>query len=316
MTKTRVARIMAELTVLMVVLVAIDRTFAGGSAFVGVNPNPLWLPVLAMAVAYGSTAGLAAAAAAIGYWLVADHPAIGLDEDPFRYMLARSLPPLLWVGAAVVVGELTSLRLRRITRATERTWDLEGRLTMASDAYVEARRFGRDLTARITADEAQVAGTIEAATRVMAATDRLAVAAPLARLVEADTQVSDFTLYLPVGDNWRSFCHGPGSAGRPDYLGGALVQAIVDSASPLCLNDPVGGAMLSHVGVMAVVARDGAGHVRGILLFHYLPATRFSRRGLIDMTDAAARLGAVLAQVPCLRQPGVRMHDAVTSSAA
>ena len=47
-------------------LVAIDRWLTGGTGFAQVQPNPYWLPVLAMALAYGTGPGVLAAALAAG----------------------------------------------------------------------------------------------------------------------------------------------------------------------------------------------------------------------------------------------------------
>lgn len=308
----RRGRIALELLAMATLLVVVDRHYGDGTAFAAVNPNPLWLPVLVMALAYGSTAGLLAAAGAVLYWLTAPHRPIGLDEDPFHYLLGRSLPPLMWVATAVIAGELSSLRRQRIAGLRSYVAYLERELATATAAYHDARLFGRTLKVRITADEAGVPTAIDAAARLMAAVDRDAAATPLARVIALDAGCDDFTLYLPVGAAWRGFTRGTAAGTRVDALSGGLAQAVIDAGGCLSLNDPgADAAGLAAIGVLAVAARDAQARVRGILIFHHLPPERFSSRGLIDVAAVAGRLGALLAAAPAL---GAR-HDHVDVAA-
>lgn len=108
-TQRRTLRIAAELTAIFVLLVAIDKLFAARNGFAHFQPSPYWLPVLIMAISYGTWPGLAAAALATAAWL-SMHDISPAGRDYFAYIFDISLPPLLWYSAAVVIGEVTNRR--------------------------------------------------------------------------------------------------------------------------------------------------------------------------------------------------------------
>ncbi|MBJ6123245.1 hypothetical protein [Sphingomonas mollis] len=310
-------RINAELAVMIGLLVLIDVKSTGGTAFAALNPNPLWLPVLAMALGYGSGMGLLAAGMASAYWFAMPHAAMALDEDPFHYMLARSLPPLMWVAASVLVGELTYVRQRRIASLERHGRRTEDDLATATNAFRLASENAHALQVRIAVDEVGVGRAIEAATGLFDP-DRGRLPQTMSRLVAMDAQAQDFTIYTPVAGSWRAFAQGQEASGRPDYLAGALVDAILATPQAVTLADPGAGALLGRIGVMALPARDARATVRAILMFHHLEPERFSRRGIVDLDAVASRLAALLAVLPAdvsSNQPP-RFQVAITSDAA
>lgn len=81
-----------------------------------IQPNPLWLPVLVLSLQYGTVSGLMAALVAIVVTVVAGFPEEGVGENHFSYVLRIWSQPILWIGAAVLLGQL---RLRQITERQE-----------------------------------------------------------------------------------------------------------------------------------------------------------------------------------------------------
>lgn len=81
-----------------------------------IQPNPLWLPVLLLSLQYGTVSGLMAAVVAIIVTVVAGFPEEGVGENHFTYALRIWAQPILWIGAAVLLGQL---RLRQITERQE-----------------------------------------------------------------------------------------------------------------------------------------------------------------------------------------------------
>ena len=102
----RNARMAAEVAIFFALLVVADRWLTGGHAFTGVQPNPLWLPVLVFAMAYGTGTGVVAAALASAYWWYGARASV-TDADYLDRLLHLSLPALMWFVAAGVVGEVT-----------------------------------------------------------------------------------------------------------------------------------------------------------------------------------------------------------------
>ena len=307
-------RISIELAIMIGMIVAIDVKWAGGTAFAAVNPNPLWLPVLVMALAYGSGVGLIAAGVATCYWIAVPHAAMALDDSPFHYLLSRSLPPLMWVAASVAIGELTYVRLRRIASLERLHARAMDDLTAATSAFRLASENAHALNIRIAMDEVGVGRAIEAAAGLFD-DDRTRVPAVLARLIAMDAQAEDFTVYTPVGGRWRAFTQGPAAADRPDHLPQPLVDAVLAVAQALIVNDPAHGALLAETGVFALPVRDARGGACGILMFHHLPPERFSRRGIIDLDAVAGRLGMLMTAVGAAEHHP-RLQIAITSNAA
>lgn len=81
-----------------------------------IQPNPLWLPVLLLSLQYGTVSGLMAALVAIVVTVVSGFPEEGVGENHFSYVLRIWSQPILWIGAAVLLGQL---RLRQITERQE-----------------------------------------------------------------------------------------------------------------------------------------------------------------------------------------------------
>lgn len=80
------------------------------------QPHPLWLPVLLLSLQYGTVSGLLAALVAIVVTVLAGFPEEGVGENHFSYVLRIWSQPILWIGAAVLLGQL---RMRQITERQE-----------------------------------------------------------------------------------------------------------------------------------------------------------------------------------------------------
>lgn len=314
MNATRLLRIGVELALMFGALALIDRYWTGGTAFAAINPNPLWIPVLLIALAYGSGFGLVAAGLATAYWLMTPHAPMGLEENPFHYLLTRLLPPVMWVAVSVAVGEMTYVRQRHIAALERDLAHATDDLDVATNAFRLANENAHALNVRIAIDEVGVGRAIEAAAGLFDA-DRTRLPYVLARLVAMDARAEDFTVYLPMGGTWRAFVQGPAAANRPEHLSGALAEAVLAQAQTLVFNHPVHGALLADAGVMAFPARDGRGTVHGILMFHHLPPERFSRRGIIDLDAVAGRLAGLVSATGAAAQ-AARPQLAITSDAA
>src|SRR4051795_1667490 len=97
---------------LFVVALAIDYTLLEGDRFAGIQPHPFWIPVIVLSLQFGTSAGLLAVLTASTCLLLGNLPEQMLSEDRFSYLLHLSAQPLLWLAAALVIGEMRSRQLR------------------------------------------------------------------------------------------------------------------------------------------------------------------------------------------------------------
>lgn len=113
------------------------------------EPNPYWLPVLLLSLQYGTVAGLLAAAMAVAIYLSQGMSDQGVGENLFAYMLRIWALPMLWIGVALVLGQirLRQIELKRELRArlAQSTHDAETLAAYA--AKLEARCLSLERTA-------------------------------------------------------------------------------------------------------------------------------------------------------------------------
>ena len=100
----------AELAVLTGAIATADFLFPAAN-IANLEPSPYWLPVLLLSLQYGTLAGLLAAAAAILAYVLNGFPEQGIGEELFSYLIRIWALPMLWIGAALILGQF---RLRQI----------------------------------------------------------------------------------------------------------------------------------------------------------------------------------------------------------
>src|SRR6185295_8768301 len=179
-----------------------------GTAFAHIDPNPYWIPVLVMAVCYGSGMGLVAAITATLIWVAAPHRHPGGDH--LEAMLSISILPMLWVIAATVVGELTTSRLENIDRLQGRGARQEEELATLAETVAHLARTNRTLQVRIATEEHTVGRAIAAAVDLLDA-NSARMAHGLERLVALAVQSEDFVCYIRNGDRFTACLRGHSS---------------------------------------------------------------------------------------------------------
>jgi polysaccharide biosynthesis protein PelD len=101
-----------ESLVMLGIALAVDQAFFKGDRFWTVQPHPFWVPVLLVAVQHGTNAGLLAAGAATAALLIGNLPPQGIDQDYYAYLFEITWQPLLWMAAALILGELRTRQVR------------------------------------------------------------------------------------------------------------------------------------------------------------------------------------------------------------
>lgn len=290
---SRIARIAAELAVGFGALVLIDRYIGHGNAFADIQPNPLWLPVLVMALAYGTLPALAAAGIASGLWLL--HAGSGgAERDYLDHLLHLSLPPLLWFVAAVTIGEVTILRVGRYRLLDRRAGIAQRNVARLTDAFHRLARTNRALQVEVATDARTLGHIVATATRLSAVepTERRAA---LAALIAMAARSEDFTCYRFAGAEGRAWLRGASAMARPDILPDALALQVRRRGGAIHVGRRGDRVVLDGIGVIALplAERDG-GAVVGCLVIHGLPFTALGAHALAEMAEIGGWLAPLI----------------------
>lgn len=277
-------RIAVECIALFGVLLLIDRFATGGTAFAGIHPNPYWLPVLVLSLAYGTEAGLVAAFAASVIWL-SHRDSVVAQGDYLDRLLQLSLTPLLWFLVAALVGEVTILRRRRMARLRRDATAARGNVDRLSQAYQQLTTTNRALQVRIAVD-AGTTGRIVALAADLSARDAGVRRTAIVELIATAAATTDFTCYRIDRDGaLRVWLRGTSATPRPDIIPTPLLARIRTTRRTLCVVHPDDRALLTDIGVAAVPLVSDDGHGIGCLVVHTLPFAALNTQSIAELSE-------------------------------
>ncbi|WP_230635978.1 hypothetical protein [Sphingomonas sp. Leaf4] len=298
-TRKRIGRIAAELVVGFGALILLDRLLGTGGAFAKVQPNPLWLPVLVMALAYGTMPALAAAAIASALWLL--HAAPGAAErDYLDHLFHLSLPPLLWFVAAVAVGEVTMLRTARYHLLERRASVARRNVARLTEAFHRLARTNRTLQVEVATDPRTLGHVVATASR-LGSGDPAERRAALAALIAMAARSEDFTCYRFAGTEARAWLRGASAMTRPEVLPDALATLARRRQGPIHVGRRADRPALAGIGIVAIpLAQVESGRIAGCLVIHVLPFAALNAHALAEM----AEIGGWLTPLITVRERG------------
>jgi len=286
-------RVAAEMVVLFGALAFADWCWAGWSGFDSYQPSPLWIPVLVMALAYGTGAGLVAAAGASALWLLHGHRAIG-ERDYLDHLLHLSAPVLFWFVTAVVIGETTHVRAARERRHRRRAEASARNVARLGAAFEQLAETNRALQAAVARDEATTGHIVAAATGLTSIAPGEREAA-IVDLVSVAAATRDFSIYRLRDGEGRAWLVGPEAQGRVATLPPTLRLALRGRTRPLTCARVADRDALASVGVIAapLTGRDG-GEPVACLVLHHLPFHEMNAYRMAELAELAAWLGPML----------------------
>lgn len=291
----RIVRICAEMLILFALLLAVDHGLLSGQAFAGVEPNPYWLPVMIMALTYGTGTGLWAAIIATGIWITAPHNrAEGVDH--LQMLLRLSLLPMMWIVVALVIGEVTARRKVKIGEQERRSQEAWRKRERMADALARLAKINRTLQIRIATEERTVGQAISAAIGLTEPNPASQIKA-VARLIALASETEDFTFYGVRGSQVVARFRGPAANRRPpDLSQTALAQTMIAGPALLHSGRAADQKVLAELGDVALPIRNGDGGVLvGLLLIHALPQSRLTEAGIAELSHVAESLGRLTA---------------------
>src|SRR3954469_2262931 len=251
-----------------VVALAIDYTLLEGDRFAALQPHPFWIPVILLSLQFGTSAGLLAVLTASACLLIGNLPEQMLSEDRFSYLLHLSAQPLLWLAAALVIGEMRSRQLRRVQEVLEEHDRVETERDTIAAAYQNMKGAKMDLEMRVAGQVRTLAATCEALAGVnLFAEEALSNAH---RVIKGVLSPQAFSLFLIDGDTLR----GVRSEGwqqasallRSFDSDSALYRGVIGQGRVLCVARPEDEILLGDQGMLAGPLRDSStGEILGML---------------------------------------------------
>ena len=299
------ARVAAEMAFTFAALIALDWWLTGGTGFARVQPNPYWLPVLMMALAYGTGPAILAAALASGLWLAHVHDDPG-ERDYLDHLFHLSLQPLLWFVVAGVIGEVTIMRTGRRDRLEKRGRVATRNLARLTEAFATLSQTNRLLQVQIATEAHTVGHAIETAARLRAQ-DPAERRGAIAELIALAARTSDFTCYRVTGGEARAWIRGPVTAGRRDTLLEPLMERVRRHHAIVHVANRSDRHVLDGIGVAAIALPDRkTGEVIGCLVLHTLPFEALNASRTAELAEIAAWLTPLLADMAHATQRSVR----------
>ncbi|WP_380780196.1 hypothetical protein [Sphingomonas sp. R86520] len=301
----RPARVAAEMAIAFATLIVLDWWLTGGTGFTRVQPNPYWLPVLMMALAYGTGPGVLAAAIATALWLAHVHDDPG-ERDYLDHLFHLSLQPLMWFVLAGVIGEVTITRTGRHDRLEKRGRVATRNLARLTEAFATLSQTNRQLQVQIATEAHTVGHAIDTATR-LSSQDPAARRAAIGELIALAARTPDFTCYRVTGGEARAWIRGPVTAGRRDTLPAALLERAQRHHAILHVAKRSDRHVLDGIGVAAIALPDRkTGEVVGCLVLHALPFETLNASRTAELAEIAAWLTPLLTDTAHATQRPVR----------
>lgn len=311
-----------ELLLFFAVALGLDHWFGAGVRFDGVQPHPFWIPVLLLAIQYGTSEGVLAALVASVALRFGNMPDAGIDQDLYDHLFTLTREPILWLVAAVLFGELRMRQLR------ERE-DLRAGLAAARQEAEAIARSYRALKSVKESLETRVAGqlrtvfTLYQAAKSIDHLDEGEVMLGVAELVRTVMKPEKFSLFLLNNDVLESVTNEGWDDDNDSYArwfdsGTPLFQTVIARQRQLCVNRGEDERILAGEGVLAgpLVSSD-TGEVVGMVKVESLGFTDLSVNTVENFRILCEWIGTALAKARQFRtanEQRVFTDDALYSS--
>ncbi len=259
-----------EILVLLVLPAALDHFVPAFPSLPEIQPHPFWLPILLLSLQYGTVSGLLAAGIAIALNAILGWPEQEVGENHFAYLLRIWAQPVLWIGAALVLGQFRLRQIEQKQRLTQQLAELMTQRNAISNHSTHLRdrceKLERALAQRLepgNRDLLVALGQLGSHDPAASATAFGRAASLAFGPCQASMYARDMTgLHLvekhgwPVGTTRRI-------AFRPDE---PLFKAVVQEGRPLSVLNPGDEAELGADGLVAVPILSGdSARVIGLL---------------------------------------------------
>jgi hypothetical protein len=268
-----------ESLVMLGMALAVDQVFFKGDRFWTVQPHPFWVPVLLVAVQHGTNAGLLAAGAATAALLIGNLPPQGINQDYYAYLFEITWQPLLWLAAALILGELRTRQVQDRQAWRDTAERLTGENAIISAAYEQLKDVKEQLEGRLASQQSTTAAIVMALRELEQARGE-EVLVPASYLLTSALNASHITVYSLredvlhlVHDDDRSASGAAPQLPAPDPT---LLQAVAGQRRVISLLRPEEAALLGNAGMMAGPLSDGGRPVVGLVVVREMDIVHLS----------------------------------------
>lgn len=258
-----------EMAIFFAVMVGYDLIFGAGNRLWGVEPHPFWVIILLMAVQYGTSEGVVAAAVASLILLVGNMPEREVTQDAWEYGVQLLRQPLMWLLTAVVLGELRNRHVRERDYLRKELREARQRETIIAESYDKVRVLKEKLELRI-ASQLRASITTYRAARSIEKTDPAEVLQGAQELVQSILNPSKFSIYT-LGTDGLTLTLFSGWDKEEEFNASYTTQSplysqIIGRQAVLCGINPEHETILDKQGILAgpLVDRE-TGEVSGML---------------------------------------------------
>lgn len=157
------ASALLEIALYLIVLVAISIVLFDGTRFRTFEPHPFWVIVLLCACQYGTAEGVVAALASTVALLLFNLPDQGIQQNMYDYLFMVAKTPLLWLVAAVGLGELRLKHVRERNTLVDSLDASEARESKITETYQWTRDLKERLELRVAGDLRSTVAAYQAA---------------------------------------------------------------------------------------------------------------------------------------------------------
>jgi len=260
---------LVETLLFLVVALLVDSLLGAGDRFSEISPHPFWIIVLLVSTYYGTNEGLATAALCAIAALAGHIPEQGFNEESTTWLLRVTADPVLWILAALLLGEIRSGHRHRYEALKGKLDSAQQQVASITHAYELLSEAKSTLEVRVAAQVQTVPSVYRASRAIERQTteDVLAGIPDLVRTVMAPGKFSLFlldgsALAVSTSEGWQA------GDGLLEKFGSssALFQAIVARQQTLLASDRTHEGVLANQGVLAApLVHAGTGAIFGML---------------------------------------------------
>lgn len=243
-----------ELGLFFLIMMGIDILFLDGSRYAAINPHPFWIAVLLLSSQYGTAEGLLAAVVSSLCLWVGNLPDQTIDQDRYEYLFHIARNPLMWLAAAVIMGELRNKHIRERTNLVDSLEKSRVRETDIADSYNKLRGLKEGLELRIAGQFKSTVAAYRAA-KSMERLHAVDVMHGVEQLVRAVMNPSKFSIFMLRNDKLELTVNSGWKEDESLYMtfesSSDIYQNIVGRQTVLCVSNNDHERVLAGQGLLA-----------------------------------------------------------------
>jgi polysaccharide biosynthesis protein PelD len=294
----RVSALVETLAFLAVALL-LDACLGAGDRFSEISPHPFWIIVLLVSAYYGTNEGLATAALCAIAALAGHIPEQGFNEERTAWLLRVSADPVLWIMAALILGEIRSGHRQRHEALKGELENALQQVTAITTAYEMLSEAKSTLEVRVAA-QVQTVQSVYRASRLIDRQGTGEVLAGVSDLVRTIMAPKKFSLFLLKGSKLVAAAnegwHSTDEFRREFQVSSPLFEAVVARHQTLIISDPSLERILAGEGILAgPLMNPETGEILGMLKIEQIGLTGLNPSAVSNFRTMCEWVGAAYA---------------------